>query len=176
MDAIKGFLQGRWLGHPLHPALVHLPTALWPAALLFDLLSRARAGGPIPFQISYYAILTGLVVALVAALAGLADWADIKPENPAKKIGLTHMLLNLTVVGLFTLNLFLRAQLPPNTDPVPWTLIALTLVGNLILLISGYLGGLMVYSHGISVARHSKDRLRQRAEAAGANLPAEQKG
>jgi uncharacterized membrane protein len=176
MDAIKGFLQGKWLGHPLHPALVHLPTALWPAALLFDLLSRTDLGGPIPVQISYYAIFIGLVVALVAALAGLADWADIKPEKPAKKIGLTHMLLNLVVVALFALNLWLRAQLPTSTDAVPLHLIGLTLLANLILLVSGYLGGRMVFNHGISVARHNKKELRERAEAAGANLPAEQKG
>jgi uncharacterized membrane protein len=176
MDAIKGFLQGRWLGHPLHPALVHLPTALWPAALLFDLLSLTDLGGPIPVQISYYAILTGLVVALVAAAAGLADWADIKPDKPAKKIGLVHMVLNLSVVALFALNLWLRAQLPTTTDTVPLSLIGLTLVADLILLVSGYLGGRMVYDYGISVARLSKDKLRQRAEAAGANLPAEQKG
>jgi uncharacterized membrane protein len=176
MDAIKGFLQGRWLGHPLHPALVHLPTALWPAALFFDLLSRTALGGPVPFQIAYYAMFVGLIVALVAALAGLADWADIKPEKPAKKIGLAHMVLNLTVVGLFALNLYLRAQLPTNTDAVPWPLIGLTLLAVLILAVSGYLGGRMVFNHGISVARLSKDKIRQRAEAAGANLPAEQKG
>jgi uncharacterized membrane protein len=172
MDALKGFLQGKWLGHPLHPALVHIPTALWPAALLFDLLSRTGAGGPVPFQIAYYALLVGLLVALVAAVAGLADWADIKPDKPAKKLGLIHMVLNLTVAGLMALNVYLRAQLPPNTDPVPWTLIALTLLANLILMVSGYLGGRMVYNYGISVARHAKDKLRQRAAAAGANLPA----
>ena len=176
MDAIKGFLQGKWLGHPLHPALVHIPTALWPAALLFDLLSWTDLGGPIPVQISYYAIFTGLIVALVAALTGLADWADIKPDKPAKKIGLAHMVLNLTVTALFALNLWLRAQLPTSTDAVPLHLIGLTLVATLILLVSGYLGGRMVFEHGISVARHNKKELRQRAEAAGANLPAEQKG
>jgi uncharacterized membrane protein len=176
MDAIKGFLQGKWLGHPLHPALVHIPTALWPAALLFDLLSWTDLGGPIPVQISYYAIFTGLIVALVAAVTGLADWTDIKPDRPAKKIGLTHMVLNLTVAALFALNLWLRAQLPTTTDAVPLHLIGLTLLANLILMVSGYLGGRMVFNHGISVARHNKQELRKRAEAAGANLPAEQKG
>ena len=31
--SLKDLLQGKWLGHPLHPALVHVPTGLWPAAL-----------------------------------------------------------------------------------------------------------------------------------------------
>ena len=176
MDALKGFLQGKWLGHPLHPALVHLPMALWPAALLFDLLSRTGLGGPVPFQVAYYALMAGLVVALVAAVTGLADWADIKPDKPAKKLGLVHMVLNLVVTALIALNLYFRAQLPASTEVVPLALIGLTLAANLLLLVSGYLGGRLVYEHGISVARHSKSKLRQRAEAAGANLPAEQKG
>lgn len=173
---LKGFFQGKWLGHPLHPALVHLPVALWPAALLFDLLSRTGLGGPVPFQVAYYAIFAGLVVALAAAVTGLADWSDIKPEKPARKLGLVHMVLNLLVTALFALNLYLRAQLPVATEAVPLTLIALNVVALVLLLVSGYLGGRLVYEHGISVGRHSKDKLRQRAEAAGAGVPAEQKG
>src|SRR3989337_190643 len=32
-------LRGRWLGHPLHPVLVHFPAAMWPLALILDLIS-----------------------------------------------------------------------------------------------------------------------------------------
>jgi len=32
---VKELLQGRWMNHPLHPALAHIPTGLWPAALVF---------------------------------------------------------------------------------------------------------------------------------------------
>jgi uncharacterized membrane protein len=39
------FLKGKWLGHPLHPILVHIPMALWPASLIFDLLSGSATGG-----------------------------------------------------------------------------------------------------------------------------------
>ncbi len=176
MQAIKGFLQGKWLRHPLHPALVHLPTALWPAALFFDLFSQTDRGGVVPVQIAYYAILLGLVVAAAAAVTGLADWLDIKPEKPARKLGLAHMLLNLTAVALFALNLWLRAQLPAATVTLPLPHLGLTVLGNLLLAVSGYLGGRLVYQYGISVARHSEPKLRRRAEAAGAKVPAEEKG
>src|SRR5688572_10690449 len=43
--AMKEFLQGKWLGHPLHAALVHLPMALWPAAAVFDVLAAMNIGG-----------------------------------------------------------------------------------------------------------------------------------
>jgi hypothetical protein len=42
-----------------------------------------------------------------------------------------------------------------------------------LVVVSGYLGGRMIYDHGISIARLSKDKWRSIAEAGGANLPDE---
>jgi hypothetical protein len=38
MKWLLDFLKGKWLRHPLHPILVHVPMAIWPSALIFDLL------------------------------------------------------------------------------------------------------------------------------------------
>jgi uncharacterized membrane protein len=173
---MKEFLQGRWLGHPLHALLVHVPTAVWPAALVFDLLTWFGVGGVPLVRTSFYAIAFGLLVALLAVPTGLADWLDIKPERPARRLGLIHMVLNLTVWAIFALNLGLRWNLPPETAAVPGGLVALSALGVAILAVSGYLGGRMVYEHGISVARVSKDKWRRQAELGGANVPAKEKG
>src|SRR5258708_2076044 len=101
---MKKFLQGDWLGHPLHPALVHIPTAVWPAACFFDILSRPTLSGTATIRTSFYCILLGLIVAIVAAPAGLADWWDIKPEKPPRKIGIYHMVLNLITVVIMAVN------------------------------------------------------------------------
>src|SRR4051794_16059982 len=93
VPAMKDFLQGKWLKHPLHPILVSLPLGLWPAALVFDLLSYTPGGGNIMVRTSFCAIVLGLVGALLAVPTGLADWWDIKRERPAWKIGLIHMSL-----------------------------------------------------------------------------------
>jgi len=37
---IEQFLQGKWLKHPLHPALVHLLVSMWVSSLAFDLVGR----------------------------------------------------------------------------------------------------------------------------------------
>ena len=34
----KDVLHGKWLGHPLHPALVSLPIGAWTLAFLFDVM------------------------------------------------------------------------------------------------------------------------------------------
>lgn len=160
-----------FLKHPLHPIAVHLPMALWPSATLFDLLSRANIGGNSMVRLSFWAIALGLVSALIAIPTGIMDWSGIKKEKPARRIGWYHFGLNALVTILFVVNLLLRLntfRFDSEVEPGP---LALSIIGTLLLIGSAYLGGLMVYDHGISVARHSKHKWRQAAEAAGANVP-----
>src|SRR5947207_15996201 len=103
-------LKGKWLGHPLHPIIVHVPMAMWPSALIFDLLSQWQIGGNAMVRLSFYAIFFGLVVSLLAVPTGVLDWSGIKKAKPAWKIGLYHMMLNLIAVLLFAFNFVLRMQ------------------------------------------------------------------
>lgn len=165
------FLQGKWLKHPLHPALVHIPTSLWPAALVFDLLSRARGGGNIFVQLSFYSVLFGVLVALLAIPTGYADWTDIRREKPAWKIGLYHLGLNVVVWILSVVNLGLRLDSYRNAESVPIALLGLSALVTVLLSISGYLGGRMIYAYGINVARISKKKWRKIAQQGGAAVP-----
>jgi len=173
MKWLVNILKGNWLGHPLHPILAHIPMALWPAALVFDLLSRVGFGGNALVRLSFSAIAFGLITSLLTVPAGLVDWSGIKPEKPAWKIGIYHMTLNLTVFVLFTINLFLRWNTLADSTSVAMTPLALSAIGTAFLIVPAYLGGMMTYTYGISVARMSKKKWRKIAEAGGANLPPE---
>lgn len=172
---LKKFLQGTWLGHPLHPALVHVPTGLWTAALVFDVLTVLGIGGNALVRTSYYAILAGFIVALLAIPAGLADWWDIGRDKPAWKLGLYHMLINALVTLLALANLFLRGGEALEATAVPTVPLVLSALMVGLLAVSGYLGGRMVFSYGTSVARQSKPKWRQRAEAGGAQMKEREK-
>jgi uncharacterized membrane protein len=74
---------------------------------------------------------------------------------------------------LFAINLGLRAQTFREATKVAGTPLLLSVVGTALLVGSAYLGGLMVYEYGISVARMSKKKWREIAEAGGANVPPE---
>lgn len=167
------FLQGKWLKHPLHPAFVHIPTALWPAAWVFDLLSQFQPNNAY-VQLSFFAGLLGLLVALPAIPTGFADWTDIRREKPAWKLGLYHMGLNVIVSILWALNLGLRAGSFQNDATVPLGLVGLSSLATAVLLVSGYLGGRMIYAYGINVARLSKKKWRKIAEEGGAAVPPEE--
>jgi uncharacterized membrane protein len=173
VKSLLDILKGAWLGHPLHPILAHVPLAMWPGALVFDLLSRCQIGGNAMVRLSVYAIIFGLAAALLAAPTGLVDWSGIKKEKPAWKIGLYHMILNLVVVVLFAVNLCLRWPTFRDATQVDYLPLLLSAIGTLILIASSYLGGRMVYEYGISVARMSKKKWHKIAAAGGANLPPE---
>jgi uncharacterized membrane protein len=168
---IKDFLQGSWLKHPLHPALVHIPMALWPAALVFDVLSYSNIGGNVMVRTAFYAVGLGLLVALLAVPTGVADWWDIRKGRRAYTLGLYHMGLNVLATAVWVASFIWRIRLL-DADVVPLGLLLLSVVGVLILFTSAYLGGRMTFAYGISVARHSKESWREIAEAGKARLPA----
>src|SRR5258706_1400510 len=162
---LKAFLQGKWLGHPLHPALVHLRVGLFPAALLFDLVSRGGDGGNAIVQTSFYCIALALIAGLLAAPVGLADWLDIKPDKPAYRIGLWHMGLNVLMVIVWAINLGLRWPGFRWQTRVATTPLVLSAVGTVMLVVSGYLGSRMVFDQGEGVARVSKGTWRKLGQA-----------
>ena len=122
-------------------------------------------------QLAFYAGLLGLIVALPAIPTGIADWTDIGREKPAWKLGLYHMILNVVVSILWTINLWLRRESFQTDTSVPSGLFGLSTFATALLLVSGYLGGRMIYAYGISVARLSKKKWRKIAQKGGAAVP-----
>jgi uncharacterized membrane protein len=131
--------------HPIHPMLVVFPIGLWGFALVADVIF-ALGGAAVWKDVAFYSIAGGIVGALLAAVPGLLDYRALRSPR-LRRIGLTHMLLNLLVVGLFGLNLWLRTRLAIDS-PVP---LALSAMGVGLLMISGWLGGELVYVHGVGV-------------------------
>lgn len=164
-------LQGKWLGHPVHPAVVHLPLALWIGAALLDVLVLLDIQVVTLSRLAFYAVLLGLLGALVAIPTGIADWLPIKSGKPARRLGRTHMVLNLVATGLFAANFLLRLNALEAPRPVTLPIAATSLLGAAVIAFSGYLGSLLVFEHGISVARLSKGRWREEAIRGGSNVP-----
>src|SRR5216110_1366616 len=135
----KDLLQGKWLGHALHPALVHLPTGLWPAALVFDLINFFGPAANSLARTAFGCIAVGLAATLAAVPTGLADFWDIKPDKPAKKIGWWHAGLNVTVFLLMAASLLLRWWTALDTARVAAAPLVLCAAAKAVLFASGYL-------------------------------------
>jgi uncharacterized membrane protein len=140
-------------GHPFHPILVTLPIGAWICSLIFDISTRANSHGSAPLtDASYWLIAIGLIGAVVAALFGLLDLLRIPRRTPALRVGLTHMLLNLTVVGLFIGNWAWRHGSYYESAKVGGGQIVLSAVAIALLAASGWLGGMLTYRYGVRVA------------------------
>ena len=131
-------------GHPIHPMLVPIPIALFLAALVTDIVFIAD-GSRDWAEASKWLIGAGIVGALLAALAGFADFAGSSGIRQLRDAWL-HMFANLIAVVVEAVSLFLR--LPDET--VAGSIgIVLSAVTALILLFSGWKGGELVFRHGV---------------------------
>ncbi|PZR72890.1 MAG: hypothetical protein DLM52_12065 [Chthoniobacterales bacterium] len=133
-------------GHPLHAMLIPLPIGLWIFSLVSDVIFKMGWGGAVWNDVAFYTIAGGTVGALIAALPGFIDLTDI--SNPkTKSIALWHMFINLLAVAIFALNFWLRMHRAPG-DNLP---IILSIIGIVLIVISGWLGGELVYVRGVAV-------------------------
>lgn len=145
-QSVRNFLNGTWLGEPLHAALTDVPLGAWTAALIFDVLD-ATAHDRRFATAADASIAVGLAGAAASALAGLADWSDVNP--PARRVGMFHGLLNIGATTMFATSFFLRKK----DRRIRGRMFAA--LGYSAVLAAARLGGQMVYKHQVGVDRTS---------------------
>jgi uncharacterized membrane protein len=131
--------------HPIHPMLIPFPIVCFIGVLVTDVvfLSNHDPGWA---TASRYLLVIGLVMAALAAVAGLTDFLGDKRIQGADAI--KHMLANVTVVVLQIVNLAVRWN---GNAQIPRAGIVLSGLVVLILFYSGWKGGDLVFRHGIGV-------------------------
>ncbi|HEX7335784.1 MAG TPA: DUF2231 domain-containing protein [Gemmatimonadales bacterium] len=139
--------KAKFAGHPIHPMLVVFPLGLLATAVVFDVvfLISEKAEWAL---VSWYMIGAGVVGGLLAALFGWLDWFAIPGGTRAKRIGLWHGLLNVTVLGFFALSWFLRRD---NPALPPTGAVVAALAGAAITVVAAWLGGELVNRLGVGV-------------------------
>jgi uncharacterized membrane protein len=140
--------KARLLGHPIHPMLVVIPLGLFISAAVLDGLYYWR-GNTLFAAISYYNIAGGIIGGLLAAAFGLVDWLAIPSGTRAKRIGLFHGAINVTMVMLFAAAWIARTALP-DLAPTPLVL-GVEAVAIVMALVAGWLGGELVDRLGVGV-------------------------
>jgi uncharacterized membrane protein len=129
LDAIA---RGRWLGHPLHPALTDLPIGFWTSAMLVDVV-----GGTAGATTARRLIAWGNATAVPAAIAGFADARD-RPARERRVAGL-HAALNVAGVAAYVASSMARRRDRRGFG------IAVSFVGATLLTASAHLGGHLAF-------------------------------
>ncbi|HKT51517.1 MAG TPA: DUF2231 domain-containing protein, partial [Candidatus Angelobacter sp.] len=135
---LRNFLNGTWLGEPLHVVLTDVPVGAWTAAMVFDALSLSRSGREFT-RAADASIAIGLAGAACAAATGVTDWSDVDP--PARRRGLIHGLLNLSATALFATSFIQRKR--RNASRAAGRVSAT--LGYAVMAYAAHLGGKLVY-------------------------------
>jgi len=137
-------------GHPLHPPLTDATIGIYTfatIAALTDVLSITNDAGA---QGWWLALIAGLAATALTALTGLVDWLTITWGTELWKTATTHMIAMLSATIFFALaaifghDEFLAGNVHAGG-------LILTLVGFALLTAGGWLGGAVVYVHGMRV-------------------------
>jgi uncharacterized membrane protein len=144
------------LGHPLHPIFVTLPIGLWSFAPVCDLIYHVGWGDESWKKAALYCLAGGILGAVPAMITGYIDYGIIT-DAKAARVAKFHLYLNVITTILIIVSAVLRYR--EGTDyqllPVLISLVAVILVGA-----SGWLGGELVSTYGVSVKGVPADRSR----------------
>lgn len=141
---VRNFLNGTWLGEPLHVVLTDVPIGAWTVAMVFDALDMINSRHEFALAADT-SIAIGLAGAAGAAITGVTDWSDVDP--PARRLGLIHGLLNIGATALFATSLILRKKKARSESR------GFAALGYALMSFSAHLGGKMVYEHRVGVDR-----------------------
>lgn len=131
----------------VHPALVHAPITLLPLAVGADLLGRAT-GNESLMEVGRRIMPLAATGAALAAAFGLVAQEAVRTEGQTHDMLVTHRNLNLGLVGVAAAMATWRAR---RTRPSA-AYLALGVLGVGTMTYTAYLGGHMVYEHGVGVA------------------------
>ena len=158
----------RIFGHPAHAVAVHLPIGLLPASTAWDALAVAGLGGEGVFwRVSFWTLAAGLVTAVPAVATGFADFlalvrdpASGRTSERAADVAVYHLMTMLAAASAYGGSFLARGGPgPPEGSRFAWAL-GLAGAGVLLLAVGGWLGGHLVYGHGVGVRRspeHASD-------------------
>jgi len=134
-------------GHPIHPMLVPFPIAFFVAAFVTDIVYWQTAT-PGWATASIWLIGIGLIMAALAAVAGLTDFLGDRMIR-----GMTdawwHAGGNVVLVLIQLYSWY--ARYAHGADAVVPTGLVLSLIAVCLLLFTGWKGGEMVYRHRVGV-------------------------
>jgi len=148
-------------GHPIHPMLIPFPIGLLVFSFIADLIYLWR-GNPIwRDYVAFYTLLGGIIGGAAAAIPGLIDWATLT-DRAAVKVANWHARVNIITLIIFIGSFYLRTANGAAWFPKLTTLpVFVSLVGVIGLTIAGWLGGQLVFRHGVAVDVENNRATRQ---------------
>jgi uncharacterized membrane protein len=146
---IKLLLHGP-AGHPIHPPLTDATVGMFTLAAALTVLGKAGVAEGKLGPAAWLALVGGLIVASATATTGFADWLQIDWGTPLWKTATWHLAAMVSAVTLFAIATWLQWS-GYRHGSVTWGGLVFTLAGFVLLTAGGWLGGAIVFVHGMRV-------------------------
>lgn len=138
-------------GHPLHPMMIHFPVAALLGLVASD-LAYLWLGDPFWARASLWLVGVGAFGGWIASVAGLVDLLTVTSIRQ-KITAWCHAIIAVMMLSLASLNWLLRYA-GPEQGMESWGLY-LSLLTAVLIALAAYLGGRLVYEHGVGVDTNS---------------------
>jgi uncharacterized membrane protein len=149
MKLLKLLLHGP-AGHPIHPPLTDATIGMFTLAAGLAVLGKLGVAEGKLGPATWLALVGGLIVASATATTGFADWLQISWGSPVWKTATWHLTAMVTAVALFGIATWLQWSGYRHGSVTTGGLV-LTLAGFVALTVGGWLGGAIVFVHGMRV-------------------------
>jgi nitrite reductase/ring-hydroxylating ferredoxin subunit/uncharacterized membrane protein len=144
---LQDFVNGSWLGHPVHPVVVDVVIGGATLVVVFDLVTLFLGATGLET-----ASLVGVGIVALAAIAatatGLTEFKDTHTGNE-RNVVVLHGLINIVATVAYVASFFLRLGGSETTG------IWVALAGYLIVGVGGFIGGHIVFKYGYTVNRNA---------------------
>jgi uncharacterized membrane protein len=131
--------------------LIPFPIGLLVFSFIADLIFLWKGNPVWKDYVAFYTMLAGIIGAAAAAIPGLIDWATLT-DRAAVRVANWHARVNIITLVIFIADFYLRttggAAWIPSMPTLPF---ALSIIGVMGLGIAGWLGGQLVFGHGVAV-------------------------
>jgi uncharacterized membrane protein len=139
--------RAKLFGHPVHQMLIVFPLGLLATAAIFDIIYLVTGGSGWAYT-SYYLIGAGMAGGVIAAVFGLIDFLAIPKRTRARRVGATHGIGNVIVLGLFWMSFYMRIGRFENPPAVA---LGLSIFAMILATVTAWLGGELVDRLGVGV-------------------------
>jgi uncharacterized membrane protein len=137
-------------GHPIHPPLTGITIGAYTFALVAATADVLEISTHAATHAWWLALVFGLLSTLLTATTGFVDWLRVETGTPVWRTATAHMIAMLLASGVFLAAVVAGKDSfdAGNVETGPYVL---TIAAYLLLVVGGWLGGSVVFVHGMRV-------------------------
>jgi uncharacterized membrane protein len=144
-------------GHPLHPPLTDATIGMFVLAAGLAVIGSLGWIEEEAGKACWLALVGGLIVTVPTAATGFADWVRLEWGSPRWRTATLHLAAMVTAVVLFAVAAWLQHAGYRHGDVTSGGLV-FSVLGLITLTAGGWLGGTMVFVHGVRVLSEKETR------------------